>query len=107
MKLAERSRLFCEVGIQTRPLTITFSGILQNSAGFEEAFCVGAGNAVHIDVAGAQKRQVAVSHIQLKARQVGVAFCVEACVGVAKHVLNPTSAKTRIVPDFAPTALPV
>ena len=34
----------------------------------EEAFCVGAGNAVHIDVAGAQKRQVAVSHIQLKAR---------------------------------------
>ena len=74
---------------------------------FEEAFCVGAGNAVHIDVAGAQKRQVAVSHIQLKARQVGVAFCVEACVGVAKHVLNPTSAKTRIVPDIAPTALPV
>ena len=39
---------------------------------FEEAFCLGAGNAVHIDVAGAQKRQVAVSHIQLKARQVGV-----------------------------------
>lgn len=35
---------------------------------FEEAFCVGAGNAVHIDVAAAQKRQVAVSHIQLKAR---------------------------------------
>ena len=31
----------------------------------EKALCFGAGNAVHIDVAGAQKRQVAVSHIQL------------------------------------------
>lgn len=30
---------------------------------FEEAFCVGAGNAVHIDVAAAEKRQVAVPHI--------------------------------------------
>lgn len=79
----------------------------ENSAGFEEVFCIGAGNAVHIDVAGAQKRQVAVSHIQLKAWQVGVVFCVEACVGVAENVLNPTSAKTRIVPDFAPAALPV
>ena len=62
---------------------------------------------MHIDVAAAQKRQVAVSHIQLKARQIGVVLGVEACVGVAKHVLNPTSAKTRIVPDFTPAALPV
>ena len=74
---------------------------------FEEAFCLRARNAVHIYIAGAQKRQVAVSHIQLKARQVGVAFCVEACVGVAENVLNPASAKARIVADFAPTALPV
>lgn len=34
----------------------------------EKALCLDTGNAVHIDVAGAQKRQVAVSHIQLKAR---------------------------------------
>lgn len=73
----------------------------------EEAFCLGAGNAVHIDVAAAQKRQVAVSHIQLKARQVGVVFCVEACVCVAENILNPASAKARIVPNFAPSALPV
>ena len=74
---------------------------------FEETFCVGSGNAVHIDVAGAQKRQVAMSHIELKAWQVGVVLGVEACVCVAKNVLNPTSAKTRIVPNFAPATLPV
>ena len=76
-------------------------------ARFEEVFCIGAGNAVHIDVAGAQKRQVSVSHIQLKAWQIGVAFCVEACVCVPKDVLNPASAKARIVPNFTPSALPV
>ena len=74
---------------------------------FEEAFCFGAGNAVHIYVAGAQKRQVSVSHIQLKARQIGVVFGVEACVCVAEDVLNPSPAKARIIADFAPAALPV
>ena len=73
----------------------------------EKAFCLDTGNAVHIDVAGAQKRQVAVSHIQLKARQIGVVFCVKACVCVAQNVLNPSPAKARIIADFAPAALPV
>ncbi len=74
---------------------------------FEEAFCFGARNAVHIDVARAKKRQIAVSHIQLKAWQVCVIFCVEACVSVAQNVLNPTAAKARVVADFAPAALPI
>ena len=74
---------------------------------FEEAFCFGARNAVHIDVARAKKRQVAVSHIQLKARQIGVVFCVKACVCVAQNVLNPSPAKARIIADFAPAALPI
>ena len=47
------------------------------------------------------------SHIYLQSRKVGVAFCVEAGVGVAQDVLHPTSAKARIVPNFAPAALPV
>ena len=47
------------------------------------------------------------SHIYLQSREVGVVFCVEARVGVAQHILNPTSAKARIVPNFPPTALPV
>ena len=67
----------------------TRSGCVKLSV--EEAFCLGAGNAVHIDVARAQERLVAVSHIQLKARQVGIVFCVEACVGVAEDILNPQS----------------
>lgn len=88
-------------------LTLMFIAILQNSAGFEEAFCFGAGNAVHIDVARVQKREVAVSHIQLKARQVSIILGVKACVGVAKNILNLASAKARIIADFTPTALPV
>ena len=62
---------------------------------------------MHIYVAGAEKRLVAVSHIKLQARQVGVVFCVKACVCVAKDVLNPASEKARIIADFAPAALPV
>ena len=73
----------------------------------EVFFCVSFGNAVHIDVTGAQKRQVAMSHIELKARQVGVVFGVEACVCVAQNIANPASAKARIIADFAPAALPV
>lgn len=73
----------------------------------EVFFCVSFGNAVHIDVTGAQKRQVAMSHIELKARQVGVVFGVEACVCVAQNIANPSPAEARIVPDFTPAALPV
>ena len=73
----------------------------------EKIFRFDARNSAHIDIACAEKGKVAVPHINLKTRQVGVAFCVETCVGVAQNVLNPTPAKARIVADFAPTLLPV
>lgn len=73
----------------------------------EKIFRFDAGNSAHIDVARAEKGKVAVPHVNLKTRQVGVAFCVETCVGVAQNVLNPTPAKAGIVADFTPTLLPV
>ena len=77
------------------------------SAIFEETFCVCAGDAVHIDVARAQERQVAVPHIKLQTGQVSAAFCVETRVGMAQNIANPAAAKAGIIPYFPPAALPV
>ena len=63
----------CKISLRAKAVN-SFNGLFYILR-FEETFCVGSGNAVHIDVAGAQKRLVAVSHIELKARQVGVVMC--------------------------------
>ena len=57
---------------------------------------------MHIDVSGAEKGKVAVSHIESEVWEVGVSFRKVACVGMSKNVLHPMPLKSRFIPNLFP-----
>lgn len=72
----------------------------------EELFCVGFGDAGHIDVARAQKGLVAVAHVELESGEVPKVLCVVARVGVAEDVLHPGALESGFVAYAFPALAP-
>lgn len=73
----------------------------------EKNFSIHIGYSAHIDVSGAQKRNIAMPHIQLQAGQVFKSLCMVACVSVAQNILDPYVFESWVVSNFPPFFIPV